>query len=193
MFSQSDTPSMPPPSVVLAVGLLSAASCHPLHSRQPQFGVTPIHHRSLPVLRGGSSTAAVVEPPQKESGAGQQLRLFTLCAAIVLTWIGGATVFFSYNENWPMAQSLFYAVDTGLSIGFGAVAEEKLTSKLFTIFHVLLGASACGGAIALFAESAVDGSNQIAATEYSQATLRAAFARGPAAADRTARLSEGLG
>ncbi len=26
-------------------------------------------------------------------------------------------VFFSYNENWPMAQSLFYAVDTGLSIG----------------------------------------------------------------------------
>ena len=42
---------------------------------------------------------------------------------------------------------------------------------------MLLGASACGGAIALFAESAVDGSNQIAATEYSQATLRAAFAR----------------
>ncbi len=27
---------------------------------------------------------------------------------------------------------------------------------------MLLGASACGGAIALFAESAVDGSNQIA-------------------------------
>ena len=77
----------------------------------------------------------------------------------------------------PNPHQLFYAVDTGLSIGFGAVAEEKLTSKLFTIFHVLLGASACGGAIALFAESAVDGSNQIAATEYSQATLRAAFAR----------------
>ena len=129
-------------TIVLAcLGFLGAASCHPLHSRQPQLGVAPRPHRNLHALRGGgrTSTAAVVEPPQpqKKGGEGQQLKLFTLCAAIVLTWIGGATIFFSYNENWPMAQSLFYAVDTGLSIGFGAVAEEKLTSKLFTIFHVL--------------------------------------------------------
>ena len=175
------TIAMPTMRTILLACFLGAASCHPLHSRQPQLGVAPRPHRNLHALRGGgrTSTGAVVEPPhqQKKGGEGQQLKLFTLCAAIVLTWIGGATIFFSYNENWPMAQSLFYAVDTGLSIGFGAVAEEKLTSKLLTIFHVLLGASACGGAIALFAESAVDGSNQIAATEYSQATLRAAFAR----------------
>ena len=132
----------------------------------------------------------MAEPQPPKSSRHAQLKLFTLCAAIVLVWIGGATVFYSYNENWPMAQSLFYAVDTGLSIGFGAVAEEKIHSKLFTIFHVLLGASACGGAIALFAESAVDGSNQIAATEYSQSTLRAAFARGTCCS-RTSRLSQG--
>ena len=105
---------------------------------------------------------ALARQPQKKSDEGQQLKLFTLCAAIVLTWIGGATLFFScnqnwnpnpaypypiprprprplprpytptpnpepnprYNENWPMAQSLFYAVDTGMSIGFGAVAGD---------------------------------------------------------------------
>jgi hypothetical protein len=44
------------------------------------------------------------------------------------------------------------AVDTGMSIGFGTVAEQRLSTKLFTVAHVLMGASAVGGAIALFAE-----------------------------------------
>lgn len=112
-----------------------------------------------------------------KSGGWSQLKLYSFCGAIIVTWISLSTVFYAINEKWPYAQSLFYAVDTGMSIGFGAVAEQKLSSKLFTIFHVLLGASACGGALALFAESAVDGSNSIAEAEYVQATLRAAFAR----------------
>ena len=104
--------------LLVSAGLLAAASCHPLHSRQPQLGAAPRPHRNLHALRGGGrASKAVVEPlqPQQKSGEGQQLKLFGLCAAIVLTWIGGATIFFSYNENWPMAQSLFYAVDTGAS------------------------------------------------------------------------------
>lgn len=106
--------------LLVCIGFLAAASCHPLHSRQPQLGAAPRPRRNLLALRGGgraSKAVEVVEPPQpqQKSGEGQQLKLFGLCAAIVLTWIGGATIFFSYNENWPMAQSLFYAVDTGAS------------------------------------------------------------------------------
>ena len=56
-------------AIVLAcVGFLGAASCLPMHSRQPQLGVAPRPHRTLHALRGGgrTSTAAVVErqPPQ---------------------------------------------------------------------------------------------------------------------------------
>ena len=105
--------------------------------------------RRLPALRGGGSTGstavvATTGPPMK-SGGWSQLKLYSFCGAIIVTWISLSTVFYAINEKWPYAQSLFYAVDTGMSIGFGAVAEQKLSSKLFTIFHVLLGASACGG------------------------------------------------
>lgn len=110
-----------------------------------------------------------------------------MCAAIVAGWIALATLVFSLNEGWPLAQSLFYAVDTGMSIGFGAVAEERTSTKLFTICHVLLGASAVGGAIALFAESVVADSSSIAVAEYSGAAMRAAFRR--ADADRSGTLS----
>lgn len=54
-------------AIVLAcVGFLGAASCLPMHSRQPQLGVAPRPHRTLHALRGGrrTSTAAVIEPPQ---------------------------------------------------------------------------------------------------------------------------------
>eukprot|EP00966_Prymnesium_polylepis_P103926 2406714-Prymnesium_polylepis.1 len=118
----------------------------------------------LQALRGGGGRApdvGVPVPPAKEKSGGSLLG-YLVCAAIVVTWISTATLVFSYNENWPLAQSLFYAVDTGMSIGFGAVAEKKLSTKAFTIIHVLLGASAVGGAIALFAESVVESSPTLA-------------------------------
>ena len=98
--------------------------------------------------------------------------VFTAVAA----WIGFATLYYAKFEHWPLAQSFFYAVDTGMSIGFGTVAEQKLSTKLFTVAHVLMGASAVGGAIALFAESAVAGSSAIANAEYTMASVRASFA-----------------
>lgn len=78
------------------------------------------------------------------------------------------TSFVSAGRRAPSpVQSLFYAVDTGMSIGFGAVAEQRLTTKVFTICHVLLGASAVGGAIALFAESVVSAQGGLASCEHS--------------------------
>lgn len=74
-----------------------------------------------------------------------------------------------------------------MSIGFGAVAEGRPSSKLFTIAHVLLGASAIGGAIALFAQSVIAGSAAIASAEYVMASVRASFAA--ADADSSGSLS----
>lgn len=110
-------------------------------------------------LKGGgiaSPNASVLEQKNRPDKSGLTMAL--VCVTIVTIWIGTATLIFARNEDWPLAQSLFYAVDTGMSIGFGAVSEKKLSTKLFTIVHVLLGASAVGGAIALFAESVVESS-----------------------------------
>ena len=130
---------------------------------------------------GGSCAVAPTKPPAALRGGGDTsaksagLSASTICAAVVLSWISIATLVFSLNEGWPIAQSLFYAVDTGMSIGFGAVAENKASTKLFTILHVLLGASAVGGAIALFAEAMVAESSRVAACEYSRMALLGAF------------------
>ena len=125
-------------------------------------GPSAIAH--VQILRGGGSPDAgggqKLTATKKSSGG---LLGYFICAAIITVWIGIATLVFAYNEGWPLAQSLFYAVDTGMSIGFGAVAEEKLSTKAFTVIHVLLGASAVGGAIALFAESVVEASPTLGA------------------------------
>ena len=82
-----------------------------------------------------------------------------------------------------MAQSLFFAVDTGMSIGFGAVAEQRTVTKVFTIIHVLLGASAAGGALALFAEAVVADASSLASAELAGASLSAAFSRADTSGD----------
>jgi Ca2+-binding EF-hand superfamily protein len=86
---------------------------------------------------------------------------------ITLIWIVSGTLFYSYCNDWPLAQSFFYAVDAGMSIGFCTdVAETKLTSKAFTIVYILLGASVVGGALALFIQDAVEGVSAPSSREY---------------------------
>ena len=157
---------------------------------QPTSGVRPALYnlrggeskpRGLFDLRGGGRKAKDLEEPPPpvsvapKGGGGGGLSLAATCIGAVVVWIGFATLYYAKYENWPYAQSLFYAVDTGMSIGFGTVAEQKLSTKLFTVAHVLMGASAVGGAIALFAESAVAGSTAIANAEYTMASVRATF------------------
>lgn len=58
-----------------------------------------------------------------------------------------------YNQcPWTFAQSLYFSVQTGLSIGFGLLSESQDVSKLYSIMHILAGSSFIGGALALFAE-----------------------------------------
>ena len=139
-------------------------------------------------LRGGAKVAASVEAPEpavvvlstvdtKTTAARERAAMTAAVIGIVGAWLAAATLYYSARENWPYAQAFFYAVDTGMSIGFGTVAEQRVSTKAFTILHVLLGASAVGGAIALFAEAAVSGAASIAGSEYARASVRAAFRR----------------
>lgn len=68
-----------------------------------------------------------------------------------------STVSAAYSQlnGWPLHQSLFYAMDTGFSIGFGTFPDPSDESRAFTLVHLMIGASAMGGALAWFAESAM--------------------------------------
>lgn len=153
--------------------VLSCAAAHP-----PSPSVRPA---LLSLSGGGKKAKSLEEPPPplapapKSSNGSNGLSLAATCIGAVAVWIGFATLYYAKRENWPYAQSLFYAVDTGMSIGFGTVAEQRLSTKLFTVAHVLMGASAVGGAIALFAESAVSGSTAISNAEYTMASVRSSF------------------
>ena len=179
-------------SSTLVVLFIATAAASPRHGTSSAILLRGGARPTFEVLRGGGRKGKELEelPPKppviaKPKSGGVPLAV-TVFIAVAL-WIGVATVYYAKCEAWPLAQSFFYAVDTGMSIGFGTVAEQKLSTKLFTIAHVLMGASAVGGAIALFAESAVAGSTAIANAEYTIASVRAAF--NAADADKSGSLS----
>ena len=86
------------------------------------------------------------------------LRMYGWCLFVVLAWITTGTIFYSKFNDWPLAQSFFYAVDAGMSIGFCTdVMETRVGSRAFTIVFILLGASCVGGALALFIKDIMEG------------------------------------
>jgi hypothetical protein len=97
-------------------------------------------------------------------------------------------LFYSYCNDWPLAQSFFYAVDAGMSIGFCTdVAETKLTSKAFTIFYILLGASVVTGALSVFLQDSLEGLSSPCVEEYQISLERSVFDQ--ADLDRTGELN----
>jgi len=56
---------------------------------------------------------------------------------------------------WTFAQSFYFSVQTGLSIGFGLLSESQNISKLYSCVHILAGSSVISGALALFAQLAL--------------------------------------
>jgi len=102
-----------------------------------------------------------------------------IAAAGVAVWLlGGAVVYYSIGncstvpvlqddgstidhdqcaagETWTFAQSFYFSVQTGLSIGFGLLAESKKVSEAYSCFHILMGSSVIAGALGLFAQLAL--------------------------------------
>ena len=105
-------------------------------------------------------------------------QMYLTCILIVLLWISTGTIFYSKFNDWPLAQSFFYAVDAGMSIGFCTdVVETRIGSRAFTIVFILLGASSVGGALALFIQDIMEGAVELRNCRFEQLLAKDAFYR----------------
>lgn len=123
-----------------------------------------------------SSTAepseAVVEPAIAPPVGGRRT-LYIVCLASVFAWLSLSSLAYARSEGWPLTQSIFYSVDVGMGIGFGAFEEKFARSKAFSCVHMLVCASGVAGALGLFTEAWIADAANVAASEYGGPNLRA--------------------
>lgn len=65
-------------------------------------------------------------------------RVFRGVAASTFTLMTVATVFYTVVEGWSVLDSIYFAVVTGLTIGYGDLVPQHAISKIFTMFYALL-------------------------------------------------------
>jgi hypothetical protein len=56
----------------------------------------------------------------------------------LLILLVSATVFYSLTEGWPVLDSLYFSIVTGLTIGYGDLVPTLPVSKVFTMLYALL-------------------------------------------------------
>ena len=72
---------------------------------------------------------------------------------VVLTWVlVGASVYWYLNE-WTFAASVYYTVNAGFSIGFGALSENSELSMIWSVVMIATGATAAAAALGYYVES----------------------------------------
>mmetsp|Transcript_74872 Transcript_74872/g.219341 ORF Transcript_74872/g.219341 Transcript_74872/m.219341 type:complete len:418 (+) Transcript_74872:66-1319(+) len=105
--------------------------------------------------------------------AGEKKALI-LCTIVVVGWLLLGTFVYKIAGNcstdascaagelvetevcgWSLQESFYYSVQAGLSIGFGLLPETEEGSRLYTVFHVMVGSSIVGGILALFMTLAI--------------------------------------
>jgi hypothetical protein len=59
----------------------------------------------------------------------------------VAAYLAVSTLFYSAYNGWSLSEAFYYAVQAGLSIGFGVLSEEDDMSRAFTTLHALVGAA----------------------------------------------------
>jgi voltage-gated potassium channel Kch len=65
-------------------------------------------------------------------------RTFRGAAISLVTLLTLATIFYHVVEGWSVIDSVYFAVVTGLTIGYGDFVPRYSISKVFTIFYALL-------------------------------------------------------
>lgn len=83
--------------------------------------------------------------------------VFRAAALGVAVLIIGATIFYTINEGWSVVDSLYFAVSTGLTIGFGDLTATTTVSKIFTTVYSLLAAGLFVTIAAGLAKSVISG------------------------------------
>ena len=72
---------------------------------------------------------------------------------VVLTWVlVGASVYWYLNE-WTFAAAVYYTVNAGFSIGFGALSEASELSMIWSVVMIATGATAAAAALGYYVES----------------------------------------
>ena len=79
-------------------------------------------------------------------------QLMAVIPAVLMVWLCAGTVFFHDHSRIPWGSAFFYSVDTGLSIGFGALQPKDDIERLVIMLNVLFGAGIASGALALFTD-----------------------------------------
>mmetsp|Transcript_46743 Transcript_46743/g.69141 ORF Transcript_46743/g.69141 Transcript_46743/m.69141 type:complete len:378 (+) Transcript_46743:155-1288(+) len=83
------------------------------------------------------------------------------CCWVVLVWIATTAGLYCLVNKWPWPTAFYASVDSGFSIGFGAVAEPTNLSLMITILHVCVGAGVIAAVLAFLAESLAESLPQI--------------------------------
>lgn len=129
----------------------------PVSGRKAELVTRLVEHETTPPVYEGSTA-----PTTSTSGHNTTQHDFVpfysltrLCGMVFLQF-SGATAFYHLHNGWALPEAFYHAVDAGLSIGSGAIAETDQMSMAFTIVHVLLGASIVAGALGLIVEKAID-------------------------------------
>ncbi|HEX6338557.1 MAG TPA: potassium channel family protein [Jiangellaceae bacterium] len=65
-------------------------------------------------------------------------RTFRGAAISLVTLITSATIFYRMVEGWSVIDSIYFAVVTGLTIGYGDLVPQYSISKIFTICYALI-------------------------------------------------------
>lgn len=63
---------------------------------------------------------------------------FRAAALSTVILITAATIFYVSTEGWSVVDSLYFAVATGLTIGYGDLVPSGPGGKIFTIVYALL-------------------------------------------------------
>ena len=104
---------------------------------------------------GGSQPFAMFDPemahvdltgakPYSKSNALKTLILeypIATCLSVYMSWTVLGIAFYHYYDQFSGPTAFFFAMEAGLSVGFCNPQEKDDTSKLFTIFYVLIGGS----------------------------------------------------
>lgn len=56
----------------------------------------------------------------------------------ILILLAGATAFYTFSEGWPVLDSLYFSVVTGLTIGYGDLVPTHPVSKIVTVVYALM-------------------------------------------------------
>merc|ERR1719210_176357 len=57
------------------------------------------------------------------------------------------TIFFAYNEDWPWLHAFYWSICTCTTVGYGDLQLRKESSRIFSIFFILIGFAFMGAAI----------------------------------------------